>query len=76
MERRIHTVSIGNVFEKAGAWKSRWLVKTVVERPGVPLHARLISTDNRHETKLIAVNALQDRAKFTPIAQSELAAAE
>ncbi len=71
-----HSISVGNIFEQAGAWKSRWLVKNVIERPGCPTHARLVSTDNRHESKLIAVHALQDRAKFTFVAQAEPAAAE
>lgn len=63
-----HPVAVGNIYESVGAWKSRWQVKQVIEKPGYPTHARLISTENRMESKLIAIAALQDRSKFSPIA--------
>lgn len=72
----MYQISAGNVFEQTGAWRSRWLVQAVVERPGFPTHARLISLDGRQETKLISVEALQDRAKFFPVANQTPAAAE
>jgi hypothetical protein len=63
-------VSIGDRFSPVGAPRTIYTVDSFVERPGLPLHVRLVQSQDRQGAHLLmSISALRDPRFFTRVAE-------
>jgi hypothetical protein len=57
------SVEIGQLYQAVGKASGSWRVAKLVDQSGI-LHARLVSTDNNRDQRLMACSVVLDPARY------------